>query len=103
MWEQDERVAGLLSGPKIKQPRLASSQADCHLIVEDCVRQNELDLIWIEPARLKAFDASSHLLGLQFLHQARGLVLRNERSPCCFEGRVAHVVITMEMAVDHPL
>ena len=62
----------------------------------------ELHFIGIVASAFESVDAARHFLRLDQLHDPRGLLLRDERRPQRLENRIPHVMIAMEMAVDHP-
>src|SRR5258708_19282826 len=39
---------------------------------------------------------------MNLLHEARGFLMGNERGTQCIEYGISHVMIAMEMTVDHP-
>jgi len=46
-------------------------------------------------------DAPRHILPMNLLHDARGFLMGNERCTQCLEYEIPHVMIAMEMTVDH--
>ena len=100
--KRDEGVAGLLPGPEIEQADFAPAETNGHPAIEGHVGQHELDLGRVEAALSEPVDAARHLLRLNARHDARGFLLGDEGRAELLEHDVAHVVIAMEMAVDHP-
>jgi len=75
---------------------------DRHFAVEGHVGQNEPHLGRIVAAAFEEALPPRHFLGLDLFHQPRGFVLCDEGGACGLERAIAEMMISVEMAVDHP-
>jgi hypothetical protein len=93
MRKVNEGVSRLLPRSEIEQPDFASTKTNSHPAVERRI---------VAPAR-KSIDAPRHLLRMNLLHDAGGFLVGDQRGALGLEYRIPHVMVAMEMTVDHLL
>src|SRR5258706_7976402 len=102
MRKRDEGVPCLLARSEIEKANLPSAEMDRHLAVKRCVGQYELHLDRVIAAAFEALNAPRHFLWLNLPHEARRFLMSDEGRTQFLKYGIPHVVIAMEMTVDHP-
>src|SRR5215471_3116241 len=102
MRKVDEGVSRLLARSEVEQANFASTETNGHLAVERHVGRYELHFIGVVASAFESVNTARHFLRMNLLHDARGFLMGNERGTQCLEYRIPHVMIAVEMTVDHP-